>query len=95
MAKDSPRIVTANRLKDGVVVFLTGAGTWSEHTADAAVSRTAEEEQALVAQGAAAVKACEVIDVNAIEVNGTQPVRLRERIRQAGPTVRADLARAI
>jgi hypothetical protein len=98
MSKEFAKIVTANRLRDGVVVFLTDKNQWVEKVDTAVVAKTPEEEANLLAIGAAAIKACEVVDVNAIEVASVtthEPSRLRERIRQIGPTCRPDLARKI
>ena len=39
----SLQVVTANRLEDGLVVFLTSDGSWSENINDA---RTAEDKEA-------------------------------------------------
>ncbi len=98
MSKDLPKIVTANRLRDGAVVFLAADAKWTEKVDTAVVANTADEEANLLAIGAAAVKACQVVDVAAIEISSVtthEPSRLRERIRQIGPTVRPDLGRAI
>ena len=52
---------------------------------------------ALEEAGKAAIKSNLVIDVNVIDVEerGTNlyPLRLRERIRQLGPTIRLDLGK--
>lgn len=96
--KDFTRIVTANRLRDGYVVFLTTEGAWSEKTEAAAVAKTTEQEEALLAQAQASVRACHVVDPTVIDVDQADtsaPLRFRERIRRAGPTVRPDLARAL
>ncbi|MBL8644572.1 MAG: DUF2849 domain-containing protein [Rhodospirillaceae bacterium] len=98
MSKEFAKIITANRLQDGAVVFLTSEGAWAESTQAAAVARTPDDETRLLTLAAASVKACRVVDPNAIDVsalNTREPARLRERIRQVGPTVRPDLARAI
>lgn len=96
MTKPITRVITANRLRDGAVVFLAADATWSTRTADAIVARTPEAEAELLAQAAAAVRACAVIDANAIDVDAAapeRPLRLRETIRRFGPTVRPDLGR--
>ena len=96
MAKDAPRAITANRLLDGVVVYLTAARTWSPRVADADVIPTDAEQAAALAQIAAAGARAPVVDVAAIDVaneHDAAPTRLRERIRAVGPTVRSDLAR--
>ena len=62
---------------------------------DALVARTLEHR--LEAIGAKAYADNEVVDVNLIDadvVNGAvEPVRLREKIRAAGPTIRNDLGK--
>lgn len=82
--------VTANRLADGAVVWLTAAGAWSERIADAA----AVEKDALpplLAQ-AAADEAANLV-VAAYDVALTQgdvslkPVARREQIRAFGPSI--------
>ncbi len=87
-------VFIANRLKDGLVVFLTAEDTWSERIADAAIVSDATAKDRLTAIAATAVNDCQVIDPLPIEVtlnNGLiVPVRLRERIRAEGPTVHTD-----
>lgn len=85
-----PQILTANRLRDGIVVFFTGDGGWSERIDD---SRVADEETSraeMVAAGERAVAAGLVVGPYLIDadVSGgcVRAVRLRERIRAAGPT---------
>jgi len=82
------QIITANRLGDGFVVYLTALGALSQRITDAVVFLdAAQSEQRLTALGAANG----VIDPYAIEVttgdNAIVPVRLRERIRAFGPTM--------
>ena len=87
----TPRMVTANRLGDGLVVYLDRDGGWSERIADGRVASDAAAAAALmtVAEGAAA--ACEVVEPYLIDVvDGDGSVRaasFRERIRAEGPTV--------
>lgn len=82
----SRQIVSANRLTDGLVVFRTPAGTWSERAEDARVY-TAEEAEIEVA--AAAREGTVVVGPYAVDLEeeGRAPSRLRERIRATGPTV--------
>ncbi|MCX5518150.1 DUF2849 domain-containing protein [Kaistia defluvii] len=85
------KLITANHLGDGLVVFLTAEGGWSYKLADARVIADAELEPAL-ALAKAQHEAGIVVDPYEIEatvVGGIPvPVRLRERIRAAGgPTV--------
>lgn len=89
-----PQIVTANRLIDGDVVFRAADGRWVRDI-DAAglLADKAEAERANTA-ALADVDAALVIDVAVIDVTVTDgrvvPVRLRERIRAFGPTVKSD-----
>ena len=90
----SLEIVTSNRLADGRVVYLGERG-WSTHIGEAAVAGSEAAAAALLELGQRAVSAREVVDPYLIEVieeeGGLRPARRRERIRSAGPTVRADL----
>ncbi len=98
-AKGKPgglRIVTANRLTDGVVVFLGDAGRWSERVADAVavVDETAAAELLKMAERDVALRRVVgpyVIDAVIDAAGALQPLRLRELIRARGPTVRPDL----
>lgn len=90
-------IVTANRLRDGRVVWLSPRG-WSESLREASVAEREDERRALEALAAQSVAACEVVDPYLVEVERTAdglplPVRLRERIRALGPTVHPELWR--
>jgi len=93
----SVKVLTANRLTDGEVVWLGANGEWLEHIDGALIARHAEAVNALEEAGKSAIKSNLVIDVNVIDVEerGTElyPVRLRERIRQLGPTIRLDLGK--
>ncbi|WP_051231164.1 DUF2849 domain-containing protein [Kaistia adipata] len=86
------KLITANHLADGLVVFLTAAGGWSYRLADARVIPDAELDVAL-AHAKAQHEAQIVVDPYEIEAtvdaDGVPvPVRLREKIRAAGgPTV--------
>lgn len=89
MSDASPgrQIVSANRLADGLVVFRTAAGAWTEVLAEAKVFTPAEAE--LDVARATAAEATIVVGAYAVDVGdgGVTPVRLRERIRALGPTV--------
>lgn len=89
--KSSTHVLTAYRLSDGVVVFLDGEGGWTEALSQARVSRTPEEAAELERQGVEAKTANIVVDpylVDVAEEDGAlHPVRMRERLRLAGPTV--------
>ncbi|MDE2384995.1 MAG: DUF2849 domain-containing protein [Alphaproteobacteria bacterium] len=89
--------MTANRLGDGLVVFLNRAGNWSEKIDEATL--------ALEPQAAAALEALAAQDVKANYVTGTylfdaervdgriKASHIRERIRTLGPTIRVDLGK--
>jgi hypothetical protein len=90
--------VTANRLTDGVVVYLTADDSWSESLQDAEVAEGKEAADALLARGQAFFEPKNyVLDVYLFEVEktdqGIRAVSVRETIRQAGPTVRRDLGK--
>ena len=85
------KIITANRLSDGAVVFLAASG-WVTSIAESAILNAADAVEAGLAKAARAIADREVVDVAAIDVRveegaGPVPVRLRERIRAFGPTV--------
>lgn len=87
---NGPTVVTANRLADGVVVWLTAEGGWSERLADAAVGKTGEEVLKLLdiahADENTAVGAYSA-PVSLASDGTPQPANLRERIRLGGPTI--------
>lgn len=90
------KILTANRLSDGEVVW-HAHGRWIETIAEAEIAEDKEAEAALEAAGARSLAGNLVVDVSLIDVeivDGTiRPLRLRERIRAAGPTTRNDLGK--
>lgn len=85
------KVLTANRLCDGVSVWLDAAGIWNEQLQAAFVARHKEAVEALEATGRQAFADNEVVDVNVVdveEVDGElRPLRMRERIRALGPTI--------
>ena len=95
----SLQVVTANRLRDGIVVYLAADGGWRERVADAALAD--DQGERLMALASAAVEARLVVDPYLIEVveDGglVRPSRYREVIRATGPSVetRADLSSAL
>ena len=85
------KVLTANRLSDGIAVWLDANGVWTEDLQAALVARHAEAVSTLEEIGKRDFSANKVVDVNVIDVaeeNGKLwPTRLRERIRAAGPTI--------
>ncbi len=89
-------IVTAHELWSGAGVFLAADGRWVRDPADAAFAATTEARAALLAEARAANARAEVelVDAIAAELGADgrpRPVRLRERLRALGPSVRPDL----
>ena len=77
------KVLTANRLTDGVAVWYADGG-WSETVDNADIAHDKAAEDRLEAIGAAAYANNEVVDVNLIDVQ-----RRRWR-RRAGPAARED-----
>jgi hypothetical protein len=92
----TPQMLTANRLADGDVVYWR-AGGWVEAFADGDVFSAEAEAEAALAAARKFVADNVVVnpylfDVRA-EADGVLPVKEREIIRAAGPTVRTDLGK--
>lgn len=86
--------VTANRLGDGAVLYLTAARTWSTVAADATFLGTAAESEALVAWAKTQERVvCGPYAFElAIDDAGVWRTNARERLRAAGAAaVRARL----
>jgi len=87
--------ITANRLLDGFVVYLTEAGGWSERLEDAAIADSEERLAALQATAERAARSGRVIGPYVFDVepgaDGPVAVGQRETLRTLGPSVRRDL----
>ena len=91
------QVMTANRLRDGDVVFLNRAGKW-ELAIDEAV--LAQEPQAVAAlesrakddEKATLVTGSYLFDAERVD-GKIRASHIRERIRAQGPTVRMDLGK--
>ena len=86
------RVVTANHLRSGAVVYLAGDGRWVPALQDAVVAADAVQLGTLEQQALAAVARSEVTAVYAFDVllvdGRPSPISVRERIRAAhAPTV--------
>ena len=96
-ATERGQLVTANRLRDGVVVFLTRSGQWSEAIDEAALALEPEAAAALEARAQADEKSTLITGhylVDAERLEGrVRATHIRERMRALGPTVRADLGK--
>ncbi len=86
---DAPKVVTANRVGDGAVVFRARDGSWTRVVAAAEIVDGPAAEALLEAAKADAARAIVVepylIDMEA-GADGPRPIALRERIRAEGPT---------
>ena len=91
-AKSGPqKALTANRLSDGLVVFLADKGVWSLSIGDARLVAEGAELDEVLAYGKAQQAARIIVDSYAIDVEVVDgkplAARLRERIRSQGPTI--------
>jgi len=91
------QVIWANRLDDGIVVYLTANGDWSERLVQAQVTDGKEQGEAALDVAFGAVKTCLVVDPYLIEIDDSggerRPTLNRELIRAKGPTVRLDLGK--
>lgn len=85
-----PNVVTANRLTDGIVVYLASDGSWTEDIVQARFAETEEETKELERIGEEAVKNRIVVAMYAMPVaikNGAvDALSVRERIRASHRT---------
>ncbi|MBP6012378.1 MAG: DUF2849 domain-containing protein [Alphaproteobacteria bacterium] len=94
MSSSVPQVLTANRLLDGEVVYLAGDGAWVESIAAAQVLATPAHGEAALAKGVEAERNLHVVHAYLFDVTQQlKPVKMREIIRAAGPTVRQDLGK--
>jgi sulfite reductase (NADPH) hemoprotein beta-component len=88
---EGAKIVSANRLRDGAVVFLGESGGWSLAVDEAAVAPDDARAAELLAIGAAAAAAQIVVAPYLVEVKlddgRVVPLTYRERIRAFGPSI--------
>ncbi|QLH40313.1 MAG: DUF2849 domain-containing protein [Defluviicoccus sp.] len=96
------KVVTANRLGDGVVVYLAADEAaddpWVERLEQARVANGKQESEALLALAEEHVRACRVvtpylIDVSTGEDGVLMAASCRELMRALGPSVRLDLGK--
>ena len=85
-----PSVVTANRLIDGIVVYLASDGGWTEEIGRARLAETEDEVKALEAEAAKDIAARKVVAVYPMDVavrdGAVDPLSVRERIRAAHRT---------
>ena len=83
-----PVVVTANRLSDGAVVYLTVGKEWTTRIEDAAVVSTAPAATELLqaAHGRRCRRGRRLCRAGRLDGTAIKPGNLRERIRLQGPT---------
>ena len=95
--RDLRQVLTANFLRDGLVVFMTDGAAWSPWIEDAAIATSKETALELEGKGNIAAKANLVVGPYLIDVlddNGRpRATHIREHLRTLGPTVRRDLGK--
>jgi sulfite reductase (NADPH) hemoprotein beta-component len=88
------QVMSANRLRDGAVVFLGPQGVWVESLDEALVCVDEQALESSLAQAKADERANLVLDLAAFEIvqssKGIRAAHLRDAIRAAGPTVHRD-----
>lgn len=88
---DKPQMVIANRLRDGLTVFLATGDAWVESIAEGVVARDAAAAARLLQAAEAAAARNVVVGPYLIaiaeESTGRRPLEWREAIRAFGPTV--------
>lgn len=92
------QVASANRLADGMVVFLDDAGQWTERLDRAAIAR--DKRAAEILLGRARAESFTVVDpfLVAVVEDGSghiEPLSLREKIRASGLTFAAIAAEAV
>ncbi len=91
------QLVTANRLRDGIVVFLTRSGEWSEVIDQAVLAQEPQAAAALEARAKEDEKKTIVTGAYLIDAERREgrvrASHIRERMRTLGPTVRLDLGK--
>ena len=90
MTMTTDTIITAQRLKEGTVVFLGPARAWVD-SFDAAIPMTRSDAQAALEWTRLPENQLEVVDAYAVQLAESEgaivPLKIRERIRVGGPTI--------
>lgn len=86
------RVMSANRLADGTIVYLGPDGSWVTHIGEAARLTSDAASDAALAKARASVAANLVLDPLIIDVTdgaeGLRATTLRNAIRALGPTIK-------
>jgi len=90
-----PQMIIANRLRDGVVVFLAPGEGWEPAIAAGTLIDNEGDAVTLMAVAKRHEGECQVIDPQLIDVEiqdgQRRPTAIREAIRAFGPTIRTEL----
>lgn len=87
--KFTPKIVTANDLFEGDVIYLTGEGGWSRNHCDAKPAENEEQANALLGQAqkqAGRIVGPYLADIVLDEAGRPKPAHFREAFRSRGPS---------
>jgi len=91
------KLLAAHRLLDGVAVWAGPDGVWVEDIGQAEIARDGDAEARLEQIGREAVARNLVLDIELIDIDvvdgAVRPLRLRERIRAAGPSIHPELGK--
>lgn len=91
------QVLTANRLIDGAAVYLATNGAWVEALDGARVFDSKADAEAALQVGVEAERRLVIVHAYLFDVvqagDRVKPVKQREVIRAAGPTVRRDLGK--
>ena len=90
--KNAAKVLTANRLTDGIVVWYSRTNEWVEdvNQADAVTDKEAIIWlEKIAAETLGQGQHCDVVLIEVDQTaTGPRPLKLRERIRAEGPTIR-------
>ncbi len=95
----APQVATANRLTDGIVVFLGYDGEWTRHIDEARIAERDDDIADLLqeAEAEASVVGVYLIDVDVRSHEGlgrtVRPESYKERIRAYGPSTHPAFAK--
>jgi hypothetical protein len=85
------KVLTANILTDGIVVYLAPGGAWTQKLPEARFLTAESEQTRLLHIAEQDVKRRIIVDPYLMDAsngaNGPEPVSQRERIRATGPTI--------
>jgi hypothetical protein len=91
------KVISANRLADGLVVYLAADGSWSKFIAGGAIAVDDAGADALLEKARTAEEDRLIVDpylIDVAEIDGeVRPTKYREFIRATGPSVRPDLSK--